>query len=285
MSAVLAVALHDVEPRSFARAREIRAWLAERGTDRVTLLVIPAADLHPIGARAPELAAWLRGRVAAGDAVAQHGLVHRASGTPPWPRSALAAWQGGVAAEFPGLSREDAARHVDTGRRLLREIELDPRGFVAPGYAYTRVLRTILEESHEWYADLRAVRRRDGDVHARALCLGSSTMIKRTLSPPVIRVAARVSGEVMRVDIHPADFDQPSHISTLDRVLNQARDEGRAPVTYDELSSQPHEGLGGDPHDGPSGDPRDGAAPPLGAGAPPGLEAQTGPGAPKMPIA
>lgn len=275
MSPVLAVALHDVEPRSFARTREIRAWLAARGIDRVTLLVIPAADLHPIGARAPELAAWLRGRVAAGDAVAQHGLVHRASGTPPWPRSALAAWQGGVAAEFPGLAREDAARHVDTGRRLLREIELDPRGFVAPGYAYTRVLRTILEESHEWYADLRAVRRRDGDVHARALCLGSSTMIKRTLSPPVIRVAARVSGEVMRVDVHPADFDQPSHISTLDRVLRQARDEGRAVVTYDDLGSHPHYG--------PSADPRDGTGARLGAGAQSGPQA--GAPAPKMPIA
>jgi predicted deacetylase len=193
----------------------------------VTLLVIPAADLHPIGARAPELAAWLRGRVAGGDVVAQHGLVHRASGTPPWPRSALAAWQGGAAAEFSGLSREDAARRVATGRRLLCEIELDPRGFVAPGYAYTRALRAVLGESHEWFADLSAVRSRDGDVHARALCLGSSTMIKRTLLPPVIRAAARTTGEVMRVDIHPADFDQPSHIATLERVIEQAHRESR----------------------------------------------------------
>jgi hypothetical protein len=57
---MLAVAIHDVEPRSFARTRVIRSWLAERGIDRVTMLVIPAPDLHPIGARAPELAAWLR---------------------------------------------------------------------------------------------------------------------------------------------------------------------------------------------------------------------------------
>ena len=276
MSPLLAVALHDVEPRSFARSRETRAWLTARGIERVTLLVIPAADLHPIGARAPELAAWLRGRVAAGDAIAQHGLVHRASGNPPWPRSALAAWQGGVAAEFPGLGREDAAARVATGRRLLREIELDPRGFVAPGYAYTRALRTILEESHEWYADLRAVRRRDGDVRARALCLGSSTMIKRALSPPVVRVAARGCGEVMRVDIHPADFDQPSHVATLERILEQARGEGRVAVTYDELSARPHD-VGGDP--------RDHATPPLGAGATAGPGTTTGASAHKMPIA
>jgi predicted deacetylase len=219
----LAVALHDIEPRSFARSRQIRAWLEDRDVERVTLLVIPAADLHPIGVRAPELAAWLRGRVDRGDVVAQHGLVHRAAGRPAWPRSAVAAWQGGPAAEFPGLAREDAARRVDTGRRLLRDIELDPRGFVAPGYAYTRALRGILAESHEWFADIRAIRCRDGDVHARALCLGSSTMLKRTLSPKVIRAAARAAGEVMRVDIHPADFDQSSHIATLERILDHAR--------------------------------------------------------------
>jgi predicted deacetylase len=235
-SAWLAVALHDVEPRSFARSREIRDWLADRDVERATLLVIPAADLHPIGARAPELAAWIRDRVAHGDAVAQHGLVHRASGTAPWPRSALAAWQGGPAAEFPGLDREDAARRVITGRRLLRDIEVDPRGFVAPGYAYSRALREILAESHEWFADLRAVRTRHGDVCARALCLGSSTKLKRALSPRVVRAAARGAGEVMRVDIHPADFDHPSHVATLVRILEQASVEGRTAVTYDDLS-------------------------------------------------
>lgn len=241
MRLALAVAMHDVEPRSFARSLKIRAWLEDRDIERVTLLVIPAADLHPIGARAPDLAAWLRRRVAYGDVVAQHGLVHRTATTPPWPRSAMAAWQGGAAAEFPGLAPEDAARRVATGRRLLREIELDPRGFVAPGYAYTRALRAILAESHEWFADIRAVRSRDGDVRARALCLGSSTMLKRTLSPKVIRAAARATGEVMRVDIHPSDFDRPSHVATLERVLNQAQAQGRIAVTYDDLSSR---GLG-----------------------------------------
>ncbi len=178
LSGRLAVALHDVEPRSFARAREIRAWLLARGVERVTLLVIPAADLHPIGARAPGLAAWLRFRVASGDAVAQHGLVHKAAAVAPWPRSLLAGWQGGAAAEFPGLDREDAARRVDTGRRLLREIELDPRGFVAPGYAYTRVLRLLLTESFEWFADLRGIRTSSGaSVHAPALCLSGDELL------------------------------------------------------------------------------------------------------------
>jgi predicted deacetylase len=232
----LAVALHDVEPRTFARCKQIREWLYRRGVERVTLLVIPAADLHPIGARAPALAAWLRCRVARGDAVAQHGLVHRAQVRARWPRSVIANWQGGEAAEFPGLNREQTVRRVRTGRRLLLELELDPIGFVAPGYAYTRALKDELAETFEWFADLRGVSVRSGErrrIKSPALCLGSSTALKRALSPAIVRVAARAPGPVMRVDIHPADFGLPAHVSALEALLGLATDRGV--ITYDEL--------------------------------------------------
>jgi predicted deacetylase len=230
---VVAIAVHDVEPRTFARVREIRGWLLDRGVPRVTLLVIPAADLHPIGTRAPALAGWLRGRVAGGDIVAQHGLAHKASAVATWPRSIVASWQGGSAAEFPGLGADDTARRVHTGRRLLNDIELDPRGFVAPGYAYTRALRGVLADSFEWFADTRRIQARSHEIKSRALCLGSSTALKRRLSPPLVRTAARQPGAVMRIDVHPADFDLPSHVATLESLL--ARAEDRDVVTYDEL--------------------------------------------------
>jgi predicted deacetylase len=229
----LTVAVHDVEPRSFARVKEIRAWLYEHGVSRVTLLVIPAADLHPIGDRAPILAAWLREQVGAGDTVAQHGLAHKANGRPPFPRSVVARWQGGPAAEFPGLDKDDTARRVDMGLRLLREIHLDPRGFVAPGYAYTRALRSVLAENFDWFADTRRVRSRQTDLKSTALCLGSSTAVKRRFSPGIVRTLARRPGAVMRLDVHPADFDLPGHVATLEHLLEHAN--GRDVVTYDEL--------------------------------------------------
>jgi predicted deacetylase len=231
---VLAVAIHDVEPRSFARCREIRNWLFERGVLHTTLLVIPARDLHPIGSRAPALTGWLRHQVADGDVVAQHGLAHRRTASAPWPRSMLASWQGGTAAEFPGLDHADALRRVQAGRRLLRDVELDPRGFVAPGYAYTRSLRQILRDSFDWFADLRAIFCADAArLRSPALCLGTSTALKRRLSPAVVRATARRCSPVMRLDIHPADFDLPSHVSTIEALLEQAA--GRPSVTYDQL--------------------------------------------------
>jgi predicted deacetylase len=231
----LAVAIHDVEPRSFQRTREIRAWLADRGVEQVTLLVIPASELHPISDRGPGLIAWLQHRSVCGDAIAQHGLVHRATFRAPWPRSVLAGFQGGRAAEFPGLDPVATQRRVEMGLRLLRDAELEPAGFVAPGYAYTRALRRVLSgTSYQWFADLGGVDTRTcGRIRARALCLGSSTPFKRALSPAVIRAGARGRGDLLRLDVHPADFDLPRHVDALERVLACA--ERRRPITYDQL--------------------------------------------------
>ena len=72
-----------------------------------------------------------------------------------------------------------------------------------------------------------------GALTAPALCLGSSTPLKRALSPGLIRAAAVRAGAVMRLDIHPADFDLPRHVATLEALLDRAA--GRAVVTYDQL--------------------------------------------------
>ena len=232
----LAVAIHDVEPRSFQRTQQIRDWLLQRGVERVTLLVIPASDLHPIADRSPGLITWLQRRTVCGDAIAQHGLVHRATFRAPWPRSVLAGFQGGRAAEFPGLDPVATLRRVEMGMRLLRDAELHPSGFVAPGYAYTRSLRRVLAgPSYAWFADLSGVDTRTwGRIRARALCLGSSTPLKRAVSPVVVRAGARGRGDLLRLDVHPGDFDQPRHVAALECVL--ARAEGRRPITYDELA-------------------------------------------------
>jgi predicted deacetylase len=231
----LAVAIHDVAPRSFQRVQDVRRWLSDHGVDRVTLLVIPASELHPIGARAPALVGWLHERADRGDAVAQHGLAHRSAFRAPWPRSVLATLQGGPAAEFPGLDPLATRRRVEMGRRLLSDAELDPHGFVAPGYAYTRALRTVLDDlAFQWSADLGGVNTRGrGRIRSRALCLGTSTPLKRALSPTVVRAAARGEGELMRLDVHPDDFDLPGHVATLESVLELAG--ARRVVTYDEL--------------------------------------------------
>ena len=231
----IAVALHDVEPRGYERCVEIRDWLQARGVDRATLLVVPAPRLHPFDRMSPDLADWLRSRVAAGDAVAQHGLRHLRTHRVGPLATARARAAGGRAAEFAGLDGDATAEALDIGLRLMRQAGLPPRGFVAPAYFYTRALRRALPRRFSWWSDLWRVHGRNGPVSAPALCLGSSTAFKRASSPGLARARAVLSGGVLRLDVHPADFDHAGHVEALERILSRA--DGREVVTYDELAS------------------------------------------------
>jgi predicted deacetylase len=232
---VRAVALHDVQPRSFNRCLQIRDWLASRGVERVTLLVIPAPGRHSFARRSPALHDWVHHQVMEGDVVAQHGLLHdRGVRRCGLAREALARFQGGQAAEFVGLAADDTRERVRAGRVILLEAGFSPHGFVAPGYAYTPALREHLASEFDWYADLiRVFPRGSRPQPAPAYCLGTTGIIRRPLSPLAARAFASLARTTVRIDIHPEDFDHRSHRRALDHVL--ARTEELPSVVYDEL--------------------------------------------------
>jgi predicted deacetylase len=100
----IAVALHDIEPATFERCALIRDWLSDHGVDRVTLLVIPARDLHPLGERSPEMTSWLAERRSAGDSIAQHGFQHERTRRQGLSPQALLRSPTRRAGEFVGLA-------------------------------------------------------------------------------------------------------------------------------------------------------------------------------------
>jgi predicted deacetylase len=224
----LAVTLHDVEPATFTRCALIRDWLTDLGVERATLLVIPAPDLHPFDGRRPELATWLGERARAGDAIAQHGLHHVRHGR------AGRRLRGGPGAEFVGLDEHETTRAVDAGRRVLKLAGLEPRGFVAPAYAYTPALHRALRERFAWWAGMLFLHGRTGNRVAPALGMGTRAPLVRAASPLALRCGARLAGPTLRLDLHPADLDHPRHVLALESVLRHSRD--RRSVTLDELA-------------------------------------------------
>jgi predicted deacetylase len=214
----IAVAVHDVEPATFERCALIRDWLADHGIDRATLLVIPAPDLHPFFQRRPDLAAWLLDCCDRGDAIAQHGFQHRRAG----PAGLL---RRDPEAEFARMDAEATHASIQAGRRMLTLAGVEPRGFVAPAYAYTHALRCELALGFDWWATLLRLVGRDRAAIAPALSLRRS--------PLGVRAGAFAAGRLLRLDLHPADFDRPRHVLALESVLRHAAH--RTPVTYDDL--------------------------------------------------
>jgi len=222
----LAVTLHDVEPATFTRCALIRDWLDDHGVDRVTLLVIPAPDLHPFDSRRPELATWLVERGRDGDAIAQHGFHHVRGDRGHARRSG---------AEFIGLDERETTRAIDAGRRVLKLAGLEPSGFVAPAYAYTPQLRDALAQRFAWWATLLRLHGGGGDHLAPTIGMASSEAIVRVTSPWLLRACARVAGATLRLDVHPRDLDHPRRMLALESVLRGARH--RRPATLDELAA------------------------------------------------
>jgi predicted deacetylase len=275
----IAVALHDIEPATFERCALIRDWLDDHGVDHATLLVIPARDLHPLAERSPEMVSWLIERERGGDAIAQHGFQHLRS---PRPRG-LRTLNADHESEFVGLDARETRRAVDAGWRLMKLAGIEPRGFVAPGYAYTPALRRTLGERFHWWAALLGLHRaqpscasyaaldareasargesavsesavsesacggsacggsaREGRVGGRdrlgpPIALSSTGRLRRALSPTLLRTGALLSGATLRLDLHPSDLDDPSHMLALEWVLKRSA-RTREAVTYEQLA-------------------------------------------------
>lgn len=236
----IAVALHDIEPATFERCALIRGWLDDHGVDRVTLLVVPAGDLHPFHDRSPELAEWIGERVALGDVVAQHGFQHRQLRPASGLRRAFALRaHRSVAPEFVGLDDAEARRAVAAGRRVLKLAGITPRGFVAPAYAYTTGLELALAPLFDWWASLNRLftdhGRRSEYLPAMSIGAGGSRSIGGRLSSPWgVRVSAQLAAPLLRLDLHPADLEQPGRIAAAEQVLRRAG--RRDAVTYDDLA-------------------------------------------------
>jgi predicted deacetylase len=239
----IAVALHGIEPATFERCALIRDWLDDHGIDRVTLLVIPARDLHPVGERSPEMVQWLSERRLAGDAIAQHGFRHLQLRRASSPRDLLARTRrGSGAAEFARLDSGETRRAVEAGWRVLKLAGIEPDGFVAPAYAYTPTLRQTVSVRFRWWAELMRLHRSpphaESSTHgplAPAWSLARSGPVRRLLSPTLIRVGARLPTSTLRLDLSPDDLSHPRHIMALERLLARAGTR-RTAVTYQELA-------------------------------------------------
>jgi predicted deacetylase len=239
----IAVALHDIEPATYERCALIRDWLDDHGVDRATLLVIPARDLHPLGERSPEMTSWLAERVRAGDCLAQHGFRHERLRPLPLAPSTIAVRHRQRSAEFVGLDSFETRRSLEAGWRVLKLAGLEPEGFVAPAYAYTPALLAELPRRFRWWADrLQLHLRRSGSGHGSVLApawdAGERGAWRRALSPALVRAGGLCGGRTLRLDVHPADLENPRHMLALEYVLHRAA-RRREAITYDELLRDP----------------------------------------------
>lgn len=140
--------------------------------------------------------------------------------------------------EFVGLDPHQTVRALDAGRRILKLAGIEPRGFVAPAYAYTPQLRASLRTRFDWWAGSWAFHPTASGAQrqrcAPPIALLAWGPLRRAMSPALLQAAGRVAGQTLRIDLHPGYLDSPTHMLALEKVIRRARAQ-RTCVTYDDL--------------------------------------------------
>jgi predicted deacetylase len=242
------VALHDVAPFHLSRLGEAEKWLVRWGITRINYLYVP--DYHHQREKQSEnrlgnFFDWVRQDRPFQIDWILHGLHHeRAPGSLKRGMS-LRRLRGLIwtdkEAEFQELSRPEIRRRVETGLGIFKnDIGFAPRMFVSPAWLHDKQLNDVLQEmkfdlteDHRSVTDLRSGRRYDAPV----ITWAARSPFRRLLSRTGCRILARFwsKKDLIRIALHPPDFEHPSIIRSIRRIIGSVLAE-RELVLYRDMS-------------------------------------------------
>lgn len=232
----LLVSLHDVTPAHAGRLARAERFLERLGIAAVTYLFVPNfhgrfpahADRHFIDwCRAPRSYAvewFLHGYVHREDASAP-GLDRRSTVADGLRRRLLTAGEG----EFLALRGTALEARVEAGiDSFVQAIGQRPTGFVAPAWLYNEQLFPALDrvqvrytESHFHLFDVRC----GCATPAPVMTWASRSGVHRAGSVAFAAFERRWWRDrpLVRVALHPGDFDHPSIVESISRSLDTLR--------------------------------------------------------------
>ncbi len=213
----LVVSVHDVSPWTRNSCDRILRELGEIGVGATSLLVIP--DHHHRGhwRDDAEASAWLVGKAGAGHEVVTHGYFHQRERRPGESAATkmTTRWYTADEGEFYDIDRAEARSLVEKANAELRELGLDPAGFIAPawllgtgaeaalrelGVEYTTRLGGVFDlrtgEAHRSQSLVWSVR----SVWRRQVSLAWNALLFRRMAPR----------DLLRISIHPVDVEHRS---------------------------------------------------------------------------
>jgi predicted deacetylase len=239
---LLLIGLHDVTPAHAGRLQRAERLLAAHGVDAAAYLFVP--DYH---GRAPAcadgaFAAWCRAPRPYAIEWFLHGFRHRED-----EAAARGTWRDRLArrfltdgeGEFLGLRGRALDDRLRAGLdAFARVLPAPPSGFIAPAWLYNDDLLPALArhglrftESHFHVFDVRAGRA----WRAPVMTWATRSAGHRAGAAAVAAVERRLwrRAPVVRLALHPCDFDHPRIVDSVVRALDVLR-RGRRIVSYAE---------------------------------------------------
>jgi uncharacterized protein len=232
VTASVLVALHDVSPFHLPRLRRAEALFSELGVERATYLFIPDYHRGNPAADSPEFLAWCRAVRPHAVEWLLHGYYHLQDLGDDGPiglldRMRMKLLTGGEGEFFP-LSPPDQRHRIARGMTIFETcLGQRPTGFVAPAFLYRPQLLPLLAdcglkytEDHRHVIRLDPLRRRRSPVLTWATRTWARKHGSILAAPFLLRQWA--DEHVLRVAVHPFDFDHSETIASIRSVLGRA---------------------------------------------------------------
>ncbi len=233
---LLLASIHDVGP-GFEREVDALAELLGRhlGESNFAMLVVPDHwGENPLMPGTP-FARRLRGWAEQGVEMFVHGWFHKDLaqhvGLAGFKARHMTAGEG----EFLGLGRDEAARRMAAGRKLVEDVTGQAAaGFVSPAWLYGEGALAALRASDFALAEdhLRVWRPQSGETLARGpVITWASRSPLRAASSLAFAALARTALrplDVVRVATHPGDTRKPAILSSIAHTLETLADHRRA---------------------------------------------------------
>ena len=247
----MSVTLHDVAPATQARCTELITSLERIAPLSFTLLVVPYYHGRHSDAAFDD---WLQSRLLRGDELALHGLTHRDEGPPArsWVERVRRHWYTDDEGEFASLSSGEATRRLKAGRLWFARREWPVRGFVAPAWLLSDgAWRALLRQPFGYTCTRTSLfalpygmaERPVRVLHARSIVYSTRAAWRRAVSRPWNALVAHEERRRgwMRFELHPSDLEHRAVRESVLRLVADAVDEGREPLTLGTIAERLHD--------------------------------------------
>jgi predicted deacetylase len=226
------VSLHDATPFHLERMRRAEAVYRDLGIAKIAYLFVPEYHGGYPAAGDPAFRAWCREERPFRVDWHLHGYHHLEAPAPAaaggagdfLKRRLLTAGEG----EFLALDAEAQRKKLEAGRAAFRAcLDREPEGFVAPAWLFNPALPGLLREmGFRFTEDQRRMYRVDtgARLDSPVITWATRTWLRKygslAVCPLLLRLWSRVP--VLRVAMHPFDFDHPATVASIRTVLAAA---------------------------------------------------------------
>ena len=242
----LLFAMHDATPFHLERMRRAERLFASWGVKKALYLLVPNYHREYPSDASTEFTEWCHQSRPFEVQWCLHGYYHLYMSEPSDPQLAALKkigdrlWHGPAdEGEFRDLATDVVASRLARGQQIYEKcLGVEPTGFIAPKWAQSKSVQPVLRASgFEWNEDDRLIYHfpTNRKLAAPVITWATRTLARKYASiygcPLLLRRYRDAA--LLRIAVHPFDFDHPETIATIEHVVMRAV-AAREQLAYDE---------------------------------------------------